>query len=387
MQGWRADLNVARRDIESRLPEKWGGSGDPKTRSGWVWKTAALNVAPKMLMMMAAAGLMGDVLRKLFERVSEYDKANYLIVPVGLDEHDNAIYLRLPQDDTGRFIGGLAWKAMRGDKNIWTVLQHMVSYTSNATPTITPSLKAALVDTPLMLAGQNPYDAFRSRNLFTQQEMEAGGPRNWKKFLGWEFQQLGGSTYFGNFFSDKRPEDKTVGQTILDAPLSSNTLGRWLKVSDYGLTESLREVKAEVRGEKARKSQDERDEVNDAIRAYMRDVPPPLREGGNGMGKRMALARQIVDKVYPEMSRPDKSKKTMEVQKKIKLGAVRGSADPLVEEVMSAQSNAEKRALIERQSMSAQELQGWLDRAASNGVISRELSAQIKTGRRQSARP
>jgi hypothetical protein len=95
------------------------------------------------------------------------------------------------------------------------------------------------------------------------------------------------------------------------------------------------------------------------------------------------LARKIVERVYPDMRRIDQNKKAMEVQKKIALGMVRGSADPFVESIMVAGSNAEKRAVIEkaRGGMTKEEFDGWLSRAASNAVISRELAMQVRSGR------
>lgn len=381
MQGWRQDMNVAHRDITSRLPEKWGGSGDPTTRSGWLWKTASLNVLPKALMMAATMGLLGEALRRMFAGVSEYDKSNYIIIPWGLDEKGNTKYIRLPQDDTGRAIGGLAWKGMRGDKNLFNTLTEIVDYAGGQVPGMTPGLKA-VKDTYLMAAGQNPYDSFRSRNLFTDQEMDMGSddPGKWAKFFGWEVNQLGLSTYLGNFLTEKGPEEQTVTQRVLDAPLSTNVLGRWFRVSDYGLTEEAREIRADVRGERAKELRTERGEVDAAIREYMRAVPPPLRTKNANMGMRLGMGRKIVEKVYPDMPRREQNSKAMEIARKIGMGAVRGSSDPLVDQMVASATNREKKALAARarKSMSPAEFDGWLDRAASQGVISRELSVEIK---------
>ena len=59
------------------------------------------------MMFLAARGLFGELLKELFRGVSEYDKTNYTIVPVGIDENGKVVYIRVPQDDSGRFVSGL----------------------------------------------------------------------------------------------------------------------------------------------------------------------------------------------------------------------------------------------------------------------------------------
>jgi len=41
---------------------------DPKTRSGYWWKTAKIDLLPKMLMAAAFAGLLGDALKDFYEK-------------------------------------------------------------------------------------------------------------------------------------------------------------------------------------------------------------------------------------------------------------------------------------------------------------------------------
>ena len=37
--------------------------------------------------------------------ISEYDKTNYIIIPIGVDENGKTIYSRVPTDETGRSSG------------------------------------------------------------------------------------------------------------------------------------------------------------------------------------------------------------------------------------------------------------------------------------------
>jgi hypothetical protein len=163
-QAIRADLEVAR---------------DPQTRSGFWWKTAAMNVAPKLAIFAALYLLPDDEdwdqVKGAFQGISEYDLTNYLPVPLGRDEHGNTIYLRIPQDDFGRLIGGLVWKALgfaRGDKDALQAAMQVFDYTAGQVPSVTPVVQLA-ADAATFAAGGNVYDPFRNRFLFTEDELKA----------------------------------------------------------------------------------------------------------------------------------------------------------------------------------------------------------------------
>ena len=67
-----------------------------------------LNLLPKLAQFLALLGLLGDPLKKMYESLSDYDKTNYINLPVGYDpKTEETAFFRLPQDETGRFIGGL----------------------------------------------------------------------------------------------------------------------------------------------------------------------------------------------------------------------------------------------------------------------------------------
>jgi len=97
-EGLRADYNVAFKN--------------PRTRGGYWWKTAWTTFLPKVLMYAALLGLFGKKVKDMMEDVSEYDKTNYSIIPFG-KKNNQTRYLRIPQDETGRLLGGLFWKALR----------------------------------------------------------------------------------------------------------------------------------------------------------------------------------------------------------------------------------------------------------------------------------
>ena len=81
MQGIRSDYEIATQ---------------PKSRGAFWLKTAQSELVPKMLMIMATAGFFGEYLKELFGKVSEYDKTNYTIIPLGIDENGKSRVLPLP---------------------------------------------------------------------------------------------------------------------------------------------------------------------------------------------------------------------------------------------------------------------------------------------------
>lgn len=375
IQAWKADIETA-----TDLKKNPSGVGW-RTPSGFWWKTASLNILPKMIMMAGALGLLdkllGDWYRRAMEGVTEYDKTNYIIIPFGIDEKGQTKYLRLPQDDTGRLLGGLAWKALRtlkGDKSVLSTLAQIVDYTAGQTPAVTPSLGAVgdLVD---YASGRNIYDSFRSRNVFTDDEWKARDVSTFKKFVGYEFQTLGGAIVWKFYAGETRPKELTTGQKILELPVLSNVAGRWIRITDFGKHEALREIKQSTDADEARHRRNEKAGVNDAIQDYLQ-----LQPFERSQRRRMDLARQVVRDVYGDRPKPEQTRRATQVAKKIFLGAVRGEADPLVEEVMSAGSNAQAKAMIveAKKSMSDDQYRSWVSRARSQQIISDQFASELR---------
>lgn len=321
---------------------------DPKTRSGWWWKTAKATLLPKLLMAAALAGLMGDQLRRLLERASEYDRTNYTILPLGEDGNGNAVYIRLPQDQTSQLIGGIFWKFLqlfRGDTEVLQTLGQVTDYTAGQIPSVAPSVSAIRTASELV-AGQNPYDTFRGRNLFTDDEWRARDRHTFMKFLGWEFQQLGGGIVWKFFPGEERPKTQTVGQRILDLPVLSNIVGRFVRITNYGDTEALRAAQGEVQRDEARRRLNEREAVDDAIRTYQK-VPASQRSGA----ALTTLALAITKDLYA--GNPQEAvTRFPEIQTKLRVGVVKGEASPVLDALLAAQSKAQRAAI----------LQAWLKR-------------------------
>ena len=361
-QAIRADLEIAT---------------DPKTRAGFWWKTAKYNAIPKILMFAALVGAFGETVRRIMQSASEYDRTNYIIIPLGEDDKGNAIYFRLPQDDSGRFVSGLFWKGLqlaKGDTDVIKTTQQVLDYTGGQLPSMSPPIEA-LTATGQLLAGQNPYDFFRGRNVLTDDEFRARDLRTAKKFLGWEFQQLGGGTVWKFYAGEQAPREQTLGQKILELPILSNIIGRFIKVSNYGQVEDLRNQIAETQTKEARLRLDEKGAVNDAVREYMDllpedQIPATIREQRD----------LIMEELYPDLKGSEKDEKKNRIEKKIKLGIARGESDPIVDALFSATSNDQKLAVLARvrENMSSEDYKKFLKEANKEGVISDEVEKEAK---------
>lgn len=213
---------------------------NPKTRSGYWWKTLYANVVPKLMMRAAvlAGGLAGatageKALKELFDRIPENDKTNYICIPLGKysggDYGWKTVYLRIPHDDFGRTISGMFWKITGAamDKNAegWHDLFNVVD---NNLPGINQGMKM-LGMWGQYLTGQNPYDSFRGRGVMSDDEFKAGGWPALKKMVEWNISQTGQikiATYNNS--------TKSTTERVLEA---SPGLNAALKISDYGLKE------------------------------------------------------------------------------------------------------------------------------------------------------
>ena len=93
-QGWRAD-----------------GSAFMKNKRSVGTKYVAYTVMPKIAQIGAQAGLMGLAYSALFDGVSEWDKTNYIVMPLGKTPDGRVVYFRMPQDESARAINGVLVKS------------------------------------------------------------------------------------------------------------------------------------------------------------------------------------------------------------------------------------------------------------------------------------
>ncbi len=326
-QGIRSDVGVAT---------------DPKTRSGYWFKTAKVNILPKILMILAGAGLFGEKIKEMMDKASEYDKTNYIVVPLGTDENGKTIYFRVPQDEGGRLVGGLIWKALNAGNNNQSAMRDLIdigNFTAGQLPSVSPTITSA-VATSQYLAGQNPYDTFRNRNVLTDDQFKAGGKYAAKPFFGWLFNQAGGGVFYT--FSQTAPRDQSGPEKFFNLPVVGNVAGRFVKVSDYGQTETLNQIKANVQQEQSRERLDE----NEVINKYIKDAQGSQDEV-NIQKLTAENKKALVEEILggPPKSADDVTR-AGNIVKKYQIGLQRGEADPNVNALINASTNDEKIQLV-----------------------------------------
>jgi hypothetical protein len=206
----------------------------------------------------------------MMRKVSEYDRTNYIIIPLGVDENGKTIYQRIPLDETGRLLGGLFWKSIvlskdRSQAGIEDIME-VLSFGAGQFPNLTPSFTGAgAVIT--YFSGRNPYDSFRGRHIIPDKEFNAGFDKSFPILLDWLAKNQG----LGIVFPRYKPEDPTDLEKLLTAPFLSNIIGRWIKVSDYGTIEEAKKAEKVEKRERARKSLAQEEVVKKYAKEYLKN--------------------------------------------------------------------------------------------------------------------
>ena len=301
-------------------------------------------------MFLAAAGLGGDELRKFFEDVSEYDKTNYLIIPLGWYETNEnsflvvgrgeenadgkkAVYLRIPHDETGRLLSSVFWKMANAIKNGGDTesLQQIFSIGAGQLPSLTP-LATVMGGWGLYLAGKNPYDAFRGRAVIDDTTFKAGGWPATKKMIQWSTNSFG-LTKFATFDKSKQTGLETAMQVT---PWFSSLF----KISNYGQTEKLKNESAKISKESAKRNLEEREIIADFVKK--------AREDKSSIFAATKYQSELTERVLggqPQSKEDiDRAKNVMT---KFKRALKRGlNDDPRVDAIIGSQSIAEKKEIL-----------------------------------------
>jgi hypothetical protein len=207
-----------------------GSFKNPRTRSGYWWKTAATSILPKILMWLAAAGLFGEGIAKNYKKQGEYDKTNYFTIPMGFTPEGKAIYFRMPDDETGRLLSGMLWKGLNMGKG--GSVTDVINIAGGQIPSVSPSVEVPVAWATFFMGG-NPYDIQRGNTVLTRDEKTAGGVYALEPMFSWTVSKLGGGSFLSTFGNNK-----TTGEKILSI---SPILGRFIKIGDYGDIESKRQ--------------------------------------------------------------------------------------------------------------------------------------------------
>lgn len=240
LQGWRADLKLAT---------------SPKTAGGWWMQWALQHGWQAVLVGLATAGVFGDDLRKKFARISEYDKTNYGVLPLGEtaggDYGNKTAYIRFPRDETSRLFGGITYKltryladkAMKNPERPAGLPTELFAFGAGVTPSPTPILQIAGAWKDYA-SGLNPQDPFRNRPVMSQRDFNAGGTVALGDMMKFTLGQSG----LLNLIMWNPKAETTTELTVSATPI----VNRLMKVSDAGLREEQLNSEAIDARDKAR---------------------------------------------------------------------------------------------------------------------------------------
>jgi hypothetical protein len=312
------------------------------------------------------------------DKATEYDKTNYTVLPLGVDENNKAVYLRIPQDETGRLLGGLLWKSINinKDKDLLKSVADIFSFGAGQFPNLSPAWTGA--DALITyLSGRNPYDSYRGRTIIPDKEFAAGYKYSFPIMLKWLVKNQGLGIFYPtneNYYNEKQ----TDLQKTLNLPFVSNILGRWIKVTDYGKTEQLKEITQQVGKGHAIELIQEKAKIDKAIKDY--------QSGTQNMTRRMQIEKQLVRDILgkPPYTGTNKTKET-NLKKKFKIGIIRGESDQNVNAIISATSNDQKVTLLKEMNaqMESDEFSKMINTLTKEKIISKDVLKEFKKNKLQ----
>jgi len=244
---------------------------------------------PKLIQYLFWAGVFGESARRLSRKFSSYNQANYHVIPLGDGPNGKGIGLKIPMDDTERFLGGLLWYALTSQPVAKTMAMlgysvpkgdfgqdftKLFAYAAGQAPNLTPGI-GALVDLVQYASGHNPYDYFRGKPGIPERVFEAKGKRSHEAMLKYELNQLGAGLVY-RFPTGDLQKVKSDLEKVLGAPVVGNVLSRFLMSTNYGESEMISNAVAIAKERVANRRLDYREAVVQNIMAH--DKPAGLDE-------------------------------------------------------------------------------------------------------------
>jgi superfamily II DNA or RNA helicase len=261
----------------SKDKAKKNGWERAKTASGWWWWYIRAHGLAALFQGLADGGFLGDDAKELYNGVSEYDKTNYLVVPLGQqsggDFGKKTVYMRVPRDFTAQFISGLIYKLTRQFGDNPSKLHEALNYTVEQGPSDNPifTVPATWLE---YAQGKNPEDAFRDRPILNHTQEGLRGLEGAKGMATWSLNQVGARDAFNLTKLADDENDGFIATLALHTPL----VNRFIKVSDYG----YREQQFNKLSEKQRASLIHREKYGEATKDALRKYYQLQRFGEQG---------------------------------------------------------------------------------------------------------
>jgi hypothetical protein len=337
--GWKAE-----RDLYESSPASW-----------W-WKMASGVLLGKILRWALRAGIVGGSVmvlgrfgeddkdevksattRELFAAIPDYDLANFRCYPIGMTPKGKVVYLRLPVDEQERLVGGIMHYALRmSEKEAMDGMAGLLKYGGSQVPGWAPGVDIAAQAWDVLTGGRG-YDSWRGQPLLSEDEQAGGWQRKLER-VGKEGLNAIGVGSIWKVQGETGKDVMTDLERVLGVPVVNTTLARFIKVSDRGISDALREAKLKVRGEKA----DERLEAKDMAVRFVDE------EGAKSLATILGrVANGTMEKLSPEEQKV-LAKKWQYVDKAMqeRVAGIYGGA--LVKELETARDNDERVAVLQK---------------------------------------
>lgn len=346
---------------------------NPTTRAGWHLANFKISVLPMLAMAAAILGLMGKDLEDWFEKVPEFDKTNYIIIPLGMDNDGRARYIRLPHNQTSRISTAILYKMLTAHKNKVDGLGGAIDITASQLPSLAPVL-TTLGAWGSFMQGQNPQDMFRGRPILSEQAYKAGGVPALEKMVQFTFNNYGFSQF--TTYDDRR--NSSFEAAIQATPFVS-ALTRIVKTTDYGLVEKARAISKEAQKETAERNIKRTELFEKELRGYSsEDINRLLDREGNlrGGSELKEKLKNITNTLYKDEVDKGDYRTTEEAFIRF---ALKEYNDPWINGVLSAQSKEVKKAVLEqaKDALSINRYETIIGKLKRAGIISVELEKQI----------
>lgn len=326
-------------------------SSDPELKGQYWKKTATQLILSQMLMGLMLAGLFGkdDEERKknkqMAENVTEYDKANFMVTPIGMNEKGETQYLRMPLDEDARLFNSLIWAVMKNLKQPGEMLKDVFSIAGKEVPAVGP-VWDLMGKWGTFMQGQTPRDDWKGRDIVSRDQMAAGGWEAFEPMILYTVEQTG----LFRFSTYDRVKDQGLWKMAIAMTPIVNTIYR---ETDYGYQEKLHAAAEKEAAAEARVRLDRNEMVKSAV--------------SNGV--------QIEDLVKESRDK----KEIKQLEKKFKKETLKKSENPLDRTLGRLTSNGQKVAVLEAafdRFDSDKDFKAYLKEANNNGLISAEVGRE-----------
>ena len=225
---------------------------------------------------------------KAYNMIGNYDKANFVIVPLGyigydgevnmlgefdpkkLDNIQKVIYLRIPLADEQRWIHGVTWYTIQAafrDKLDLSDIAQIFDYTVDQTPSLAPFLRMFYALGQFAI-GQNPLDDFYNQPIIDKEKFRVRHPDIYFEMVEWSAKQMGIpeiGKFKRSFLSKTSKTEGTFEKFIRVIPVAN----RFIKVSNRGAYEFFESVTREIEREKILDRINDGEFIDDWTRKYL----------------------------------------------------------------------------------------------------------------------